>query len=84
MGYESIGIEMDPDFYDLSIRGIPRLMALAVDWRAFEGPNGHHNGLGHGDGANRVTTSFTPVRTEADLTGPPACLTRLRGHPQDD
>jgi hypothetical protein len=34
--------------------------------------------------ANRVTTSCTPVRTEADLTGPLACPTRLRGHPPDD
>jgi DNA modification methylase len=50
IGYESIGIEMDPDFYDLSIRGIPRLSALEVDWRSFEGPNGHRPGDGHGDG----------------------------------
>jgi hypothetical protein len=31
--------------------------------------------------ANRVTTSFTPVRTEADLTGLPVCYTRLQGNP---
>jgi hypothetical protein len=27
--------------------------------------------MGHRDLTNRVPTSFTPVRTEADLTGPP-------------
>jgi hypothetical protein len=27
--------------------------------------------IDRGDLPNRVTTSFTPVRTEADLTGPP-------------
>jgi DNA modification methylase len=50
IGYDSIGIELDPDFFAVSVRGIPRLAALDVDWQAFEGPNGHQTGKGHGDG----------------------------------
>ena len=33
---------------------------------------------------NRVTTSVTPVRTEADLTSLPVRYTRLWGDPPDD
>jgi DNA modification methylase len=44
IGYESIGIEMDPDFYSMSVRSIPGLAALNIDWQSFEGPNEHQTG----------------------------------------
>lgn len=41
IGYESIGIEMDSDFYFMPVWRIPGLAALNVDCQSFEGPNGH-------------------------------------------
>ena len=35
-GYQSIGIESDPEFYEMAVKGIPRLASLA--------PNGDSNG----------------------------------------
>ncbi|MEW6231761.1 MAG: DNA methyltransferase [Chloroflexota bacterium] len=37
VGYQSIGIESDPEFYQMAVQAIPRLAALV--------PNGDHNGI---------------------------------------
>lgn len=41
LGYESIGIELDPEFAKLARRAVPKLAALEVDWRRFEVVNGN-------------------------------------------
>jgi site-specific DNA-methyltransferase (adenine-specific) len=41
VGYESIGIEIDPHFIELAKSAIPKLAALEVDWQSFEGANGN-------------------------------------------
>ncbi|MGH8065708.1 MAG: DNA-methyltransferase [Candidatus Entotheonellia bacterium] len=52
IGYESIGLEIDPDFFAMGTQAIPRLAALDVEWQSFEGPNGDHAGNGHGSVSN--------------------------------
>ncbi len=44
VGYEAIGIEIDPEFVKLARRAIARLTALHVEWRAFEDVNGNGGG----------------------------------------
>ncbi|MBI4572882.1 MAG: site-specific DNA-methyltransferase [candidate division NC10 bacterium] len=44
VGYESIGVELDPEFVKLAKRAIPKLAALQVEWHRFEGANGNGGG----------------------------------------
>ena len=44
VGYDSIGIELDPEFLKLARRAIPNLAALHVVWRTFEGVSGTNQG----------------------------------------
>jgi site-specific DNA-methyltransferase (adenine-specific) len=39
LGYNSIGIELDPEFYSMAEEGIPRLAEIEVEWKLFEGVN---------------------------------------------
>jgi site-specific DNA-methyltransferase (adenine-specific) len=41
LGHESVGVEIDRHFYDMAVVAVPRLAALEVDWKSFEGPNGN-------------------------------------------
>lgn len=41
VGYEAIGVELDPEFVKLAKRAVPKLAALQVDWSTFEGVNGN-------------------------------------------
>jgi DNA modification methylase len=68
MGYEGVGMEIDPDFYALAVRGIPRLTALEVAWRAFEGPNGHHNGHALSDTSLAKATMSNVLRQRSSPT----------------
>lgn len=61
IGYESIGIEMDPDFYSMSVRSIPGLAALYVAWQSFEGPNGHQTGHGSSHPSQSERTASLPI-----------------------
>jgi site-specific DNA-methyltransferase (adenine-specific) len=36
IGYDSIGLEIDPDFFAMSMQAIPRLATLEVEWQSFE------------------------------------------------
>jgi site-specific DNA-methyltransferase (adenine-specific) len=40
LGYQSVGIEIDKDFYDMAVVAVPKLAQCEVDWKSFEGPNG--------------------------------------------
>lgn len=61
IGYESIGIEMDPDFYFMSVRSIPGLAVLFVAWQSFEGPNGHQTGHGSSHPSQSELTASLPT-----------------------
>jgi hypothetical protein len=61
IGYESIGIEMDPDFYFMSVRSIPGLAVLFVAWQSFEGPNGHQTGHGSSHPSQSELTATLPI-----------------------
>ena len=41
LGFESVGIEGDRDFYDMATGAVPKLASLRVAWDSFEGPNGN-------------------------------------------
>lgn len=41
LGYQSIGIETDKNFYAMARHAVPRLASLRVEWQSFEGPNGN-------------------------------------------
>jgi hypothetical protein len=61
IGYESIGIEMDPDFYFMSVRSIPGLAVRFVAWQSFERPNGHQTGHGSIHPSQSELTASLPI-----------------------
>ena len=41
LGYTSIGIEIDEQFYRMAENAVPKLARLTTAWESFEGPNGN-------------------------------------------